>query len=346
MNNESKYSHAKPHWREYAEFANRSSKKTAGISALIGLVLIVIAAFIANAWRNDLPNYLAAHWDATGTPTRSTSFGGYIAPWIIMGLVTLGLFTVVGRALGNQAMYRKWIAAMNVWTGLFCGTYLLTGLWFQRGVGDYPRAPLTTITVGLPLIVSILGLALTWVIIPGDPPMPTTIPIPNDAARIVLPSQQRAVWHRRISGRKVLIIGTIGTLVILAMAYWLWNWALLLTAILLMLLYFTMLAFSVRVDSGGLTVRSFLGWPRTHIPLNEVVRASVTTVNPVGDFGGWGWRAGLGGNRIGVITRNGKALQVERTGGRYFVITTDDADGAAALLNTFADLTRSPSETV
>ena len=60
----------------------------------------------------------------------------------------------------------------------------------------------------------------------------------------------------------------------------------------------------------------------------------------MGDFGGWGWRTGLGGDRTGVVLRTGEALKVERTGGRLFFITTDDAAGAAALLNTLADRAR------
>jgi hypothetical protein len=60
------------------------------------------------------------------------------------------------------------------------------------------------------------------------------------------------------------------------------------------------------------------------------------------DFGGWGWRVGRGG-RVGVVTRKGEGLLVERTGGRSIVVTVDGAAGAAGLLNALADRERRAS---
>ena len=57
------------------------------------------------------------------------------------------------------------------------------------------------------------------------------------------------------------------------------------------------------------------------------------------EFGGWGYRVGRGG-RVGVVLRTGEALQVQRTGGRAFVVTVDDAATGAALLNTLAARSR------
>jgi hypothetical protein len=86
-------------------------------------------------------------------------------------------------------------------------------------------------------------------------------------------------------------------------------------------------------------VRSSLGRPRIVVPLDEVVRAEVVEVSPVAEFGGWGYRVGRAG-RVGIVLRSGQALQVERTGGRSLVVTVDDADTAAALLNTLAARSR------
>ncbi|MFL1430121.1 MULTISPECIES: hypothetical protein [unclassified Nocardiopsis] len=59
-------------------------------------------------------------------------------------------------------------------------------------------------------------------------------------------------------------------------------------------------------------------------------------------------RGGLGpdpgrlrrGGRVGLVLRRGEALMVERSGGRSFVVTVDDAATAAALLNTMAERAR------
>jgi hypothetical protein len=110
-----------------------------------------------------------------------------------------------------------------------------------------------------------------------------------------------------------------------------------LIAVLIGLLSFVV----VQVDERGVTVRSPLGWPRTRVPLDEIVRADVTPVKPLRDFGGWGWRVGRGG-RVGIVLRAGEALLVERTGDRSLVVTVDGAPTAAGLVNALADRSRGP----
>lgn len=115
-------------------------------------------------------------------------------------------------------------------------------------------------------------------------------------------------------------------------------WMLLVTAALLVLAAAT-LSWVARADETGLTVRSALGVPRSHIPLDEMVEARATTVRCFRDFGSWGWRTALDG-RTGVVLRSGDTLEVTRTGGSVFVVTVDDAATGAALLNTLGDRLR------
>jgi hypothetical protein len=58
-------------------------------------------------------------------------------------------------------------------------------------------------------------------------------------------------------------------------------------------------------------------------------------VVPLGEFGGFGLRWGPG-RRLGIITRGGEALEVQRRDGRTVVVTVDDAATAAGLLMAFA----------
>jgi len=116
-------------------------------------------------------------------------------------------------------------------------------------------------------------------------------------------------------------------------------WVMLIVPVLLLALVAAMFSFVVRVDRTGLVVRSALGWPRTHIPLDEVVRADVIGVRPTRDFGGWGWRVGRGG-RVGIVLRAGEGLLVERSGGRSLVVTVGGAREAAGLLNALATRAR------
>jgi hypothetical protein len=70
-----------------------------------------------------------------------------------------------------------------------------------------------------------------------------------------------------------------------------------------------------------------------------VLLAETRQISPFGDFGGWGLRTALDGT-VGVVVRGGSAIAVERTGGRRFVATVDDASTGAALLNTYAERAR------
>lgn len=99
------------------------------------------------------------------------------------------------------------------------------------------------------------------------------------------------------------------------------------------------LSWTVTVDRTGFTARSGLRWPTLHVLLDEVEHAEVVTVRPVRDFGGFGLRTAMDG-RTGAVLRPDPALKVHRSEGRVMVVTVDDAQTGAALLNTLAARTR------
>src|SRR5690606_36580405 len=86
-----------------------------------------------------------------------------------------------------------------------------------------------------------------------------------------------------------------------------------------------------RVSAGptGLTVRGLLGIPVIRVPLADIAdTAAITLLQPLVDFGGWGyrWIIGPGGkSRTGVVVRAGEALRVTRRDGRELIVTVDDA---------------------
>ncbi len=93
-----------------------------------------------------------------------------------------------------------------------------------------------------------------------------------------------------------------------------------------------------RVTAGphGLQVTlSALGRPRKRVPITEIVEAGVTTVAPFADFGGWGYR--LRGDATGIVLRAGPALQLRLADGGQLVVTVDDPETPAALLNSEID---------
>ncbi|QGQ19748.1 hypothetical protein GC089_11580 [Cellulomonas sp. JZ18] len=137
----------------------------------------------------------------------------------------------------------------------------------------------------------------------------------------------------------MLVAGGAAVLLVAGLAITMPMPALWLLVVVLAALLAAMSVFRVRVDAAGLTARSALGWPTLRVPLEEVEEARTVTVDPLADFGGWGYRVGAQG-RVGVVLRRGEGLEVRRTGGRATVVTVDDAATAAALLNTLADRSR------
>jgi hypothetical protein len=112
--------------------------------------------------------------------------------------------------------------------------------------------------------------------------------------------------------------------------------------VVVLLIALSNFAWTVRVDARGLTIRSVLGIPVVHVPLDQVTSADVIDVQAISQYGGWGIRIALNG-RLGVIVRSGEALEVHRSKGLDVVVTVDDASTAAALLNGLAHPATAPA---
>lgn len=312
------------------------------ISALCALSLLGVAAGLALSWRDSLPDPIASHWSGTGAPDGFMSLGAFVTALVVTGVLLVALFTAIGVFGGRTASARRLSVGMNVWIGGFLGTVLTGSLWAQRGLSDAAQA----LTPGWVLLASVLGPGVLGLVaamlVPGDPRLPATGPVEGGVGGADLAPGERAAWIGRSTvARTAVVVEVVVVLATLAAAALSRTWVLLGVSVLVVLLTLTIAAVTVRVDASGLTVRSALGLPRTHIPADEVLRASATTVNPLGEFGGWGWRVALDGSgRTGMVLRRGEALVVERSAGRTFVVTVDGAAEAAALLTTMAERAR------
>jgi hypothetical protein len=112
-------------------------------------------------------------------------------------------------------------------------------------------------------------------------------------------------------------------------------WPLLLVPVVVLALSAMGIAWRVRVDAAGLTVRSLpFGWPRRRIRLDQIDAVKTVQVTPIAEFGGWGWRWGAAGS--GVVVREGQGILVVLRDGRRFTVTVDDAETGAALLAAYA----------
>jgi hypothetical protein len=314
------------------------ARRAALVAGAAGLALPLASAAVAWGWRDELPDPVASHWSGA----RADGFMSLEADLAVMvgtAALLVALATATGLRAGQSASTRRLSAALSVGLGAMLAVLVTGSLAAQRGLADAATAPApgTPTALGVAAMVG-LG-ALTWFLVPGDPPSPARDAVPADAPRLPLGAGERAVWLRRTAGGLGIAMGAVALLVATATAVSTRTWGALVLPVVLALALAAMFAFTVRVDAAGLTVRSALGWPRSHVPVGEVERASVVEVSPLRDFGGWGWRVGRGG-RVGVVLRAGEGLLVERSGGRSLVVTVDDAATAAALLNTMAERAR------
>jgi hypothetical protein len=315
------------------------SRRTAVAAGLAGLTLLAIAAGIALSWRGDLPDPVATHWGIDGKPDDFSSLNTLLTMLLGLGVLLVLSFAGVTAFLGRSASVRRLSAAATVWAGCFLAVLLLGTLHVQRGLADANAAG----DVGAVTVVALVGsLALAFVVgllVPGDPPQPAAAPVDAGAPRERLAPHERAVWVARTGTGPGFTVGIAVTVLTVVMVALTGMWLMLIVPVLLLGLLAVMFSFVVRVDRTGMLVRSAAGWPRTHVPLDEVLRADVTEVRALREFGGWGWRVGRGG-RVGIVPRSGAALLVERTGGRSIVVTVADARRGAGLLNALADRER------
>lgn len=310
------------------------------LTTLVAPVAVLAATVaVARAWEPRLPDPVATHWSGSGAPDGFGSLTSLLVIPVVVGvLLALGLWALAFR-FGRDTSTRRIAAGVAGGTAAFLATTVLGSLHAQLDLADASAAPGVGGTIALSLGSGLVVGALLALAVPRTPAQPATTPVDPTAPRTALGDTERAAWSATVTSRAGLVVGGVATLTTAGLAVGLDAPAMLLVPVALLALLAAMLVLRVSVDGRGLVARSALGWPALRVPLDEVVAARATTVDPFGEFGGWGYRVGAAG-RVGFVLRRGEAIEVERTGGRVNVVTVDDAALAASLLNTLADRAR------
>lgn len=308
----------------------------------LGIPVAVFAAAVAwiVALSPALPDPIAVHWNIRGEADGFAPLGDYVAVMAIPVVAVAVLAWALAFFVGGSGVTRRIAAGTSVWVAVALSGMTVGSVMMQTPDGIADATGIGTVMVwafGGALLLAVPAALL----MPADPPLPTTAAVPADASRLNLGDQETAVWSRTVraaSSRWLIVIGLVVVAMLLVVFR---DYALPILFLALALLVLTALTeWRVTVDDTGLRVRSLLPIFRVTVPLDEVESAETTTVSPMRDFGGWGVRVNLSGT-VGVVVRTGIALRVHRTGDRTLVVTVDDAATAARLLNTLADRTRS-----
>jgi hypothetical protein len=283
------------------------------------LILGAMVLPFALNW-SDLPNPMASHWDLAGNPNGSM-------PPIVLLAVIAGIFLAMWWAVG-RTLHRTPEEAPSFIAGLFFVGELLAGItWFSvisnRGLETWEAAD----GIGLLQILVVVTAAAAagyvgWLLAGGSTKVDRTATRPI----IDISEPTNAVWSGRGSGRLAQPVGVIVIIVGLA----LWGW----TTLVLLFVGLVVLAFAeVRVtvsNRGAVISLGWLGVPSWTVPLSAITQAEIETVTPM-SYGGWGYRIRPGVRA--VVIRGGEALRLVREGKADIVITVDDAQTAAGLIN-------------
>lgn len=305
------------------------------------LIVVVVAAGSLALWleRAHLPEQVATHWGFGGRPDGFQPLShlyllnaavGAAMPLLLVGF---GLLIKQGRIL----------SPIGAATAVFMVAAIDGSTWAQRGMtaGQVSQAQQPNLPIVVSLVAAIVvgaGLALAFRRRPGAADV--GVEVDANAPRLLVDDSVRLAWtgRTRVSRAVWILFGVIclATLVPagIMLASGTWGPAVIMvgSAVLVGVLGLAMSA-TVVVDARGVRARALGIIPWVSVPLSAIAGATVTTVNPLGDFGGWGLRIGLNGDQ-GLVTSAGPAIRIDRGDQGSLVITLTDAEAAAATLNT------------
>lgn len=305
---------------------------------VVPVIVLLLGAALPWLWRNDLPPRLPLHWGVNG-PDR---FGSLIE---LTGLTTaIGIVVVVGigwltTILGKDVSTRRMGVISNNTLAFLLASIPVSTAYAARGLSDPASMTIPSLPIGIATAGGCaLGVALALTV-PRDTYSPALAPPTASAPRVALSDTETGVWvSRQFAGTSIWL--AVGSIVVVSATTLLTQaWGLIVIPVLLTVIVVTFLAWDIRVDTQGVTLRSVSRLITLQIPHQEIDTAEVKEVSPLRDFGGWGWRTKRDGT-VGLIVRAGTALDLRCTGGRRYVITAHDASTAAGLINTIIDRER------
>ena len=332
--------------------SNHSGLRVVLVAIVIPLVLTVIALIVSFSLAAALPASIPTHWNVKG------EVDGYGSPYtypIIIASVCLPFIAIFGGTVVLMThrypltVMGKLLAVISLWLVLFLGIGMIGALLTTPAItaGTVPAFRVVGWSLLVAFVVGVAAAAGAGVLLP-----PAARRTPGRApavAPIVLGEGERATWIRSTVANPPVIWALVGILLVVTTVCVLVvvrsdgkAWPIVFIPVLLIGVALTNLAWTVRVDGTGVRARSSIGIPTITIRLADIVSADVLDVNTFTEYGGWGFRWGFNG-RMGVIVRSGEALEIRRRRGLSFVITIDDADSAAALINSLVARTDAAS---
>ena len=288
----------------------------------------------------QVPPTIAVHWNAAGEADGFAPAWTQAIATTVLGLgipVLLALATLPGLRRGERGTTYRLLGALAAALSAFVAVAFTATFAMQAGLEAPADAPAIWPALVAALAAGVLAGLAGWAL---QPRHDASAVAPSAEPALAVGATERVAWVRTTAmstGAVVAILLGVLVVALAAVVAWVTGAATVLATILtvvaavMLVLAGTTTAFHVRIDDTGLRVASLFGIPRFRVPLADIASAARVEVDPMGEFGGWGLRAGAG-RRFGVVLRRGEAIEVTRRSGRRFVVTVDDARTGAALL--------------
>ncbi|MFD5511624.1 DUF1648 domain-containing protein [Streptomyces sp. NPDC127051] len=290
----------------------------AGILAL--LVALPLAA------RRGFRDRLATHWGAFGQPDGSLPLWAAVllpaSVWIVL---------VAGAVFWRAA--RRWRGAVLVSCGVLLAGEQVSIVRANLHHADWHDAD--SVTVGAVVTVVAASVAAFAGMLAAR--RPTAPASPAQGPRMDIPEGERRVWLARTTNPWLtLLAAVIGLIALTALLVGAGSdptkpmWLLIVPFTAASMTVLACSSVRVRIAEPGLDVAfGPLGWPVRHWAAADIEWARAEHRTPA-QVGGWGYR--LSGLGTTVMLRSGECLVI-RSKGKDFAVSVDDAERAAALLN-------------
>ncbi|KOG46020.1 hypothetical protein ADK75_28910 [Streptomyces virginiae] len=289
------------------------------------LALLVVLPLTA---RRGFEDRLATHWNAFGDPD------GSLPLWaVVLVPAAIWIALVVSAVCWRAA--RRWRGAVLVSCGVLLAGEQASIVRANLHHAQWRDAD--SVTVGaVATVLAAAAAAVVGVLASGRPASPAA---PGQSARMDIPAGERRVWLARTENPWLYALAAVAGIVALAaLLVGLGDpakpmWLLIAPFAFVSMAVLACSSVRVRVAERGLDVAfGPLGWPVRHWDAADIEWARAEHRTPT-QVGGWGYR--LSGLGTTVMLRSGKCLVI-RAGGKDFAVSVDDAERAAALLNSLA----------
>ncbi|MEU4246155.1 hypothetical protein AB0F15_01960 [Amycolatopsis sp. NPDC026612] len=297
-------------------------------TAVLPGAAVATAGVLGNAWAHRLPDPVATHWRSG--PDSSTPLGVFTGVCLGLGAAAvLLLATTAVTSLRRGRPLPRPTVGVGAGFAVLPAAVLVSVLVANLDAPDWHAAHSDAAVVLFLLGAAALGVVAAFV---GGLPSPvrgTSAHRPSVGLR----PGQRAFWSSRAANPAMLwalvLVPVAIALLPAGLAWPTAGWIALVGAGVTALTY----RLSATVDAKGVTIRfGFLGVPWRHLRLDSIREATARELSTFGD-GGLGLRFNPVTGTTAYKVRGGPALALALENGRTVLVSVDDPETGAGLVN-------------